>query len=221
MSDTMKTAEATRKAQENNARASQAAVEAAARATREATSQAAAATDQAADRARQANETMTDTVGETANSATNSSMKVAASSRDAMLMGARTAAGVTGKVADISFDRGHHLLSSSAHAMEIYSGAAERSAERVQALMSSSLMLGRGIQRMQHAWLEMVDQSMERATHRPQDLLRCKTLVELAEVQRDLYTDTVNHAFEATSRLLEIASQVANDAVRPLQTHQH
>ena len=137
------------------------------------------------------------------------------------MMGVRTAAGVGGQVADINFGRGHHLMSSAAHAMDIYRDASERSAEQVQALFSSAMTLGRGLQQMQHAWLEMMDHKMEHAAHKPQDLLRCKNIIELAEVQRDLYIDAINHAFESTSRLLDLAGRTAQDAVRPLRTHSH
>jgi hypothetical protein len=146
------------------------------------------------------------------------STKAAEQSREVMLMGVRTAAGVGSRVADISFGRGHHMMSSAAHAMDVYRDASERSAERVQALFSSAMVMGRGLQNMQHAWLEMMDHTMENATHKPQDLLRCKNMVELAEVQRDLYLNAINHAFESTSRLLDLAGRTAQDAVRPLRS---
>jgi len=57
-------------------------------------------------------------------------------------------------------------------------------------------------QSMQHAWLEMMDHSMGHAAHKPPDLLRCKTMTEVAKVQRDFYPDGINHAFGSTSRLL-------------------
>jgi hypothetical protein len=221
MSETIKPAEATRKAPDNAARVGQTIGDATAKAARETAGQTAQMADNATERAKQVSQTITDSVAETANAATNMSTKAAASSRDVMMMGVRTAAGVSGKVADISFDRGHHLLASTAQAVDIYSDATERSAERVQALVSSCMLLGRGLQKMQHVWLEMLDRSMEHAAHRPQDLLRCKTLVEVAEVQRDLYIDAVNHAFESSSRLLELAGRTAQEAVRPLQTHHH
>jgi hypothetical protein len=88
-------------------------------------------------------------------------------------------------------------------------------------LFTSYLTFGRGLQQMQHAWLEIVDHSLEKASHKPQDLFRCKNLVELAEVQRGLYLDTVNHAVESGSRLLELAGRAAQDAARPLQNHRH
>jgi phasin family protein len=221
MSEVIKTAETTRKAQEQAARTTQTGVESTPRATRETAGQTAQAAETAADRAKQAGHSITETVAETASAAADISTQAAASGRDAILMGMRTAAGVGGKVAAIGFGRGHHLLRSTVQALDIYTDATERSAERVQALVSSAMAWTRGVQKIQHAWLEMIDHSMERAAHRPQDLLRCKTLVEAAEVQRDLYTEAVNYAFESSSRLLELASRAAQDAVKPLQSKHH
>jgi hypothetical protein len=160
-------------------------------------------------------------MAETADAATTISSKVAEQSREVMLMAARTAAGVSGRVADISFGRGHRLLSSTATAMDIYRDASERSAEHVQALFSSYMSLGRGLQQLQHAWLEVFDHSLERAAHKPQDLLRCKNLTELAEVQRDLYLDSITYAVESGSRLLELAGRAAQEAARPLHNGRH
>ena len=217
MSETMKTADAAKKAQDQTARAGHAAVESTGKTFKDSVSEAAQTTQHAADRAKDAAHGMTDTVAEAAQATANMSSKAAEQSREVMLMGARAAAGVSSRVADISFGRSRHMMSSAAHAMDIYREASEKSAERVQALFSSSMTFGRGLQQMQHTWLEMMDHAMETAAHKPQDLLRCKNVVELAEVQRDLYLDTINHMFEATSRLLEMAGRTAQDAVRPLQ----
>jgi hypothetical protein len=221
MSETSKTAETTKKATDQSARSGQATIDAAGKTTKEAINEASPVAQNGIDRAREAGQSMTETVAETAHAATNLSSKAAEQGREALMMGVRTAAGVGSRVADISFGRSHHLLSSAATAMDIYRDASERSAERVQALFSSYMTFGRGLQNMQHAWLEMIDHTMENAAHKPQDLLRCKNIIELAEVQRDLYIDALNHAFESTSRLLDIASRTAQDAVRPLQSHAH
>lgn len=218
MSETMKTAETTRKATDQAARSSQAGIDAASKVTKDAISETSQVAEHAADRAREAGQSMTETVAETANAAANMSTKAAEQGREAMMMGVRTAAGVGSRVADISFGRGHDLMSSAAHAMDIYRDASERSAQRVQALFSSAMVMGRGLQSMQHAWLEMMDHTMEHAAHKPQDLLRCKNVIEFAEVQRDLYLDAINHAFESTSRLLDLAGRTAQDAVRPLRS---
>jgi hypothetical protein len=218
MSEAIKTAEQTRKAQDQATRATQSGVEAASSATKEIAGQTAQVMESVAERIKQANQAIAGTAADTAGAAADVSSKAAASGREAILLGMRTAAGIGGKVANMSFDRGHHLLNSTVQALDIYADATERSAERVQALMSSAMVWTRGIQKTQRAWLEMIDHSMERAAHRPQDLLRCTTLVEFAEVQRDLYTNAITHAFESSNRLLELAGRAAQDAVKPLQS---
>ena len=219
MSETSKTADAGKRATDQTARSAQAHIDSTNQAAKESLNGANQAAQHAVDRAKDVSQSMTETVAETANAAANMSSKAVEQSREAMLMGVRTAAGVGGRVADISFGRSHHLLASAANAMDVYRDASERSAERVKALFSSYMTFGRGLQTMQHAWLEMVDHTMGNAVHKPQDLLRCKNIVELAEVQRDLYIDAVNHAFESTSRLLDMAGRTAQEAVRPLQSH--
>ena len=221
MSETVKSAENAKRTMDQTTRSSQSTMEAASRTAKDSINETSQAAKNATDRAKEVGESITETVAETANAATNMSSKAAEQSREVMLMGMRTAAGVGSKVADINFGRSHHLMSSAAHAMDIYRDASERSAERVQALFSSAMSMGRGLQSMQHAWLEMVDHTMEHAAHKPQDLLRCKNIVEVAEVQRDLYLDALTHAFESTTRLLELAGRTAQEAVRPLQSHHH
>lgn len=221
MSEAVKSAENVKRATDQTARSSQATMDTASRSDKESIYETSQAAKEATDRARAVGESITETVAETANAATNMSSKAAEQSREVMMMGMRTAAGVGSKVADINFGRSHHMMSSAAHAMDIYRDASERSAERVQALFSSAMSMGRGLQHMQHAWLEMMDQTMGNRSRKPQDLLRCKNIVELAEVQRDLYMDAINHAFESTSRLLELAGRTAQEAVRPLQIHHH
>jgi hypothetical protein len=218
MSETMKTAEATKRATDQATRSGQAGAEAASRTAKDTIGETAQVVQNGADRAKEAAQGMTETVAEAAHAAANLSSKATEQGREAMLIGVRTAADVGSRVADISFGKSQHLMSSARQAMDIYRSASERSAERVQALFSSAMVMGRGLQNMQHAWLEMMDHTMEHAAHKPQDLLRCKNIIELAEVQRDLYLDAINHAFESTSRLLDLAGRTAQDAVRPLRS---
>jgi hypothetical protein len=218
MSETTKSPETAKRTTDHAARSSQATIEAAGKAAKEAISETTEAAQNGADRTEEIAQSMTETVTETAHAATNMSTKAAEQSREVLLLGVRTAAGVGSRVAEIGFGRGHHLMSSAAHVMDIYRDASERSSERVQALFSSAMVVSRGLQSMQEAWLEMMDHTMEHAAHKPQDLRRCKNAIEVAEVQRDLYLDAINHAFESTSRLLDLAGRTAQDAVRPLRS---
>lgn len=208
MSDTSKAADVAKKVTDYVAKSNHANVEAA-----HSVHEAEQAAQQATNRARDLGNSINETVRETA--------KAADQGREVLMMGVRTAAGVGSRVADVNYGRGQQLMSSAAQAIDVYRDASERSAERVQALFSSVTAMGRGLQTMQHAWLEMLGHSMDTATHKPQDLLRCKNMVELAEVQRDLYVGAVNHAVESTTRLLELAGATARDAARPLQSQRH
>lgn len=218
MSETIKATDSAKKAADQTARSGQSAVETATKVTKDTVVEAGKATQDAVERMGEAGKGVNETMRETAHSATRISSAMADQSGQAMLTGTRALADAGGKIADINFGRSRDMISSAAHAMDIYRDAAERSASRVQALMSSAMTLGRGLTSMQHAWIEMIDHSMETAAHKPQDLLRCKTMAEFAEVQRDLYLDAINHAFESTSRLLDIAGRTAQDAVRPLRS---
>jgi hypothetical protein len=162
-------------------------------------------------------EAVAETVVRTADAAVEMGQKVAEQGREVMLLGVRAAAGMNGRIADAGYGRGHRVLSAAAHALDIYREAGDSAAENVQALFTACMTLGRGTQQMQHACLEILDRTVERAAHRPHDLLRCKTLEELAEVQRDLYLDAVTHVLQSSTTLLQLAAQTAQQAMRPLQ----
>jgi hypothetical protein len=68
---------------------------------------------------------------------------------------------------------------------------------------------------MQLASLQLLDRALKGASHKPQDLLRAKSLEEFAAIQRDLYIDAVNYALEASSALLQMTAGVAQEA-RPV-----
>jgi len=163
-------------------------------------------------------ETVAETVVRTADAAVEMGQRVAEQSREVMLLGVRAAAGMNGRIADAGYGRSHHVLGAAARALDIFREAGDSSAENVQALFSAYMTLGRGAQQMQHACLEMLDRAVERAAHKPQDLLRCKTLEEFAEVQRDLYLGAVNQALESSTTLLQLAAQTAQQAMRPLHS---
>ena len=183
----------------------------------EITDQTQALTQQAADQAREASEAVVDTISRSAEAATDMSEQVADQGRDVLMMGVRAAAGVNGRIVEIGCGCSHRMLESATRAMDIYRDASKSTADRVQALFTSYLTLGRGMQQIQHAWLNRLDHVVEQAAHRPQDLLRCKSVVELAEAQRDIYLGAVNEAFVSSSLLLQLAGRTAQDAMRPLQ----
>jgi len=179
--------------------------------------QARAAAERAAAQAREISETLADSVARTTDVALDLTQKAADQSREVIWTGVRTAAGVQGRVADASYGRSYQLFGSAARAIEVYRQASDDAATNVQALVTSYLHLGRGLQELQQAYFDLLSRSMERSSRRREELMRTRSFEEFARVQRDIYVESVGHTLEATSRLLELASQAAQGALRPLQ----
>ena len=133
-------------------------------------------------------------------------------------MGLQAAAEVQGQIAEIGHDQGRQGIKTAVRVADIYRETTENTVGDVQALMLAFSNLGRGMQQMQHAWFDLLNKSIDHATRRPQDLLRCGSPVELAETQRDLYQDGVAYMVDATTTMLDLMSQTARDASRSLES---
>ena len=87
----------------------------------------------------------------------------------------------------------------------------------MQALLGSYANLGRGLERYQRAYLDLLNRSVGSMVHRQQDLLRANSPVQFAEIQRAIYLEGVNALFTYNATLLNIAGEIARDTVQPLQ----
>jgi hypothetical protein len=221
VSETRKTQQATRESVQRAGEAAQATTDFATRMARETIDRTEEVSNQTAeqarDNARQISVSVADTVARTADAALAITQKAAEQGREVMWRGMCAAAGVNGGLAQLGYGRSHRVLEQYSRTLEIYRQAGEATASHLQALFASSLSLSRGMQEMQLVALRQFDYAAERNARRPQDILRCKSMTEMAEVQRELCLDSVNYALEAGSTLLQIAGRVAQEAMRPLQ----
>jgi hypothetical protein len=215
VSDTKKAAQPAREGIEQVREAGKAAVDSTVRSSKEVIGRAEDVLNRSVDEAGAIGSSMADTVARSAEATVDLSQRVAEQGREVAWFGMRTAGNVNSRFADTSYDRNQRALEAATRALEIYREAAESSAEKVQTLFASWMNLGRGVQHMQLAYLQLLDRTLKGASHKPQDLLRAKSLEEFAAIQRDLYIDTVNYALEASSALLQMAAGVAQEA-RPV-----
>jgi hypothetical protein len=162
--------------------------------------------------------TVAETVSRTADAAVDITQRVADQGREVVWLGMRAAAGVNGRLADVSYGNGHRFLEQAARMMDIYGQASESTADNLKTLFNASLSLGRGIQQMQHTWLNLLDRSVNDAARKPQDLLRCKSPVEFAEAQREIFVQSIDRAIETSTTMLQLAERVVRDAIGPLQS---
>jgi hypothetical protein len=217
MSETRKSQQATRESVQQAREAAQTATDSATQTARETIDRTEEVFNQTADGAGQMSASVADTMARTADAAFEISQRVAEQGREVIWRGVCAAAGVNGRLAHAGYGRSHRVLEQSSRTLEIYREAGEASAAHFQALFASGLSLTRGMQEMQIVALRLLDHAIERNARKPQDMLQCKSMTEMAEVQRELCLDSVNYALEAGSTLLQIAGGVAQEAMRPLQ----
>ena len=137
--------------------------------------------------------------------------------REGVRLGFRTVAEAQRPVAERGYAQGQQAVETAARVSEAYRQAAERTAEDLQAFAVSWTHLLRGVQQWQHAYFDMAQRALQRFGNRPQELLRANSPVEVAQIQRDLYVEAVNSALTSSTTLLQLAGQIAQDTVRPLQ----
>ena len=215
MSDTKRTSQTAHQGIEQVRDAGQAAVDQTVRSSKEALGQVEDVLTRTVDEAGAVGSSMADTMARSTEATVDLSQRAAEQGRDVVRLGMRTAASMNSRFADTSYDRNHRALESTIRAVEMYREATESSANKVQTLLTSWTTLGRGMQQIQLAYLQQLDRTLKGASRKPQDLLRAKSVEEFAAIQRDLYIDTVNYAFEASSALLQMVAGVAQEA-RPV-----
>ena len=75
-----------------------------------------------------------------------------------------------------------------------------------------SLDLGLGAQRMQQAWLHVLDRSFRLAVRGPAGLPNFTSMAELVGAQQSLYIETLNYAVDCGTRLQQVAQRVMQKA---------
>jgi len=126
-------------------------------------------------------------------------------------------AGAQASMAESSFLQGQHAIEVAAQVTRLYHEAAEHTAEDLQALTASSIQLTRGVLQWQHTWFEMLQRTLDDLGKKPQTSLNCSSFEEMAQIQHDVCLDMTRRMLTSSTTLLQLASQVAQDALRPLQ----
>ena len=143
--------------------------------------------------------------------------RTAREARDATVLGIRALADAQAPLADAGYEEGRRLLESTARVTDVYREAADRTSGDIHALISSYTRLGRGVQEMQHAYFDLLRQGLDRLQRKPQDIWRARSMVEIAEVQRDLFTNGLETGVSMTSTLLQLSAKIVQEAMQPLQ----
>jgi hypothetical protein len=84
------------------------------------------------------------------------------------------------------------------------------------AFASSYGIFADGIQELQHGYWRIVQQSVDIAATAPAEMMRCRSLTELSELQRDIFHRYLDGVVDANRTLMDVSARVAGNAVKPL-----
>jgi CBS domain-containing protein len=104
-----------------------------------------------------------------------------------------------------------------AHATSILSDTAQETSGDVQALMMSTRAAVSRMQDAQRAWLEFLTRNAQASARLPQELIRCRSVQDVAELQSRFVRESVNVLLDGSAEILRTASRAAEDALRPLE----
>jgi flagellar biosynthesis/type III secretory pathway protein FliH len=162
-------------------------------------------------------EAATRAAGAAAGIVRNLTQRVAEQAQAGLQVGLHAVAEMQAPLAAVSTNQSRQLMEITTSVTDICHEAAQRSGDDVRAVTESFHNLARGLQTYQRAYLDLLSRSIEGVSRKQHDVLHVNSPVKLAEIQRDIYIDVVNNLFAGTTTLLQIAGQIAQDAVRPLQ----
>ena len=74
-----------------------------------------------------------------------------------------------------------------------------------------------GIQELQHGYWRIVQNSFDIATSAPAEMMRCRSLTELSELQRGIFSKYLDGVVDANRTLIDVSARVAETAAKPLQ----
>ncbi|MBV9523882.1 MAG: phasin family protein [Alphaproteobacteria bacterium] len=102
-------------------------------------------------------------------------------------------------------------------AAEIYTATAHATAERMKVLTEASRATASGVQEFRQAWVDWVNDALQTNGRAAQQLFQCRSLRELAEVQRSYAEESLSGWLESSSRMLQLTRRIAEDALHPIE----
>jgi hypothetical protein len=160
-----------------------------------------------AERVQQAAEAAAEAVVNTAWVAPRTAQQVARSAQEVVQNGVGTASDVAVRTTD-------QVVSVLETASQRSQDLTERASRNLQTIAQTGTVLTRGIQEASGAYLEMVQERMQKNLDGVNALVRCRTLSEFLAAQGTLLQDNVELTLTNSRRMAEILARLADNATR-------
>jgi hypothetical protein len=121
------------------------------------------------------------------------------------------------RIAQQMADQGQHLFREVAEAGAAYAQTAEATITELQSLVSATRAASAGFVDAQRIWAGWYSRALQFGTRLPQDLLRCRTIHDVASVQSAWAHDSLTGLIEASTEILRTTREAADRSLRPLE----
>lgn len=102
-------------------------------------------------------------------------------------------------------------------AAEIYGETAQFTADDLHAIATCTSIAAGGMNEFRAAWMDWLNRNLRAGARVSQQIMRCGTLQELAEVQRDFLEESIGSLLQGGAQLLRISGRIAEEARRPIE----
>ena len=113
-------------------------------------------------------------------------------------------------------ERAQQAASETREAMTVYSESARKIAEDLQAVRASSAASLEAMSEVRTVWADWLSKAVRTNVEASQQLLQCRSVKQMAEVQREFATTAMRNWMEGSTKVLEIAQHSSKQALRPL-----
>jgi Phasin protein/Hemerythrin HHE cation binding domain len=113
-------------------------------------------------------------------------------------------------------ERAQQAASETREAVTVYSESVRKIAEDLQAVRASSAVSVEAASEVYTAWMEWISKVARTNAEASQQLLQCRSVKQVAEVQREFATSAMRNWMEGSTKVLEIAQHSSKQALRPL-----
>src|SRR5262245_11728752 len=94
--------------------------------------------------------------------------------------------------------------------------AGGQSSANVEAIIGSSALIAEGLQNISREWMEFARSRLERNLARCDELARCRTPQDLAQVQSEAVRENLEGALHSARRTAEISARAVDSAMKNL-----
>ncbi len=113
-------------------------------------------------------------------------------------------------------ERTRQVASDTQEAMNKYGQAWQKILDDLKAVKASTAVSGGAVSEIYSAWMDWFGNAARVNAEASQQLMQCKTVQQVAELQKDFVTSSLRTWMERNAKVLEITQRTSKQALDPL-----